>query len=66
MSRKLFAAVTTLAAIVTLAFAAVATATSSATAQAQQSPAAAETVTHVGSVNVQLQIKRFIKRNGRL
>jgi hypothetical protein len=66
MSRKLFAAVTTLAAIVTLAFAAVATATSSATAQAQQSPTAADTATQVGAVNVQLQIKRFIKRNGRL
>jgi hypothetical protein len=66
MSRKLFTAVTALAAIVTLAFATVATATSSATAQAQQSPAAAETATQVGAVNVQLQIKRFIKRNGRL
>jgi hypothetical protein len=66
MSRKLFAAVTTLAAIVTLAFAAVATATSSTTTQAQQSPTAAGTVTQVGAVNVQLQIKRFVKRNGHL
>ena len=66
MSRKLLFAVTTLAAIVTLAFAAVATATNSATVQAQQSPTAAETATQVGAVNVQLQIKRFIKRNGRL
>jgi hypothetical protein len=65
MSRKLFAAVTTLAAVVTLAFAAVATATSSAT-QAPQSPTAAGTTTQVGAVNVQLQIKRFVKRNGRL
>jgi hypothetical protein len=66
MSRKLFAALTTLAAMVTLAFAAAATATTSATAQAQQSPTAAENATQVGAVNVQLQIKRFIKRNGRL
>jgi hypothetical protein len=66
MSRKLFAAVTTLAAVVMLAFAAVATATSSTTAEAQQSPTATETTTQVGAVNVQLQIKRFIKRNGRL
>ena len=72
MSRKVFAAVTTLAAVVMLTFAAVATATSSATssATAQQSPTAAETAqigtTQVGAVNVQLQIKRFIKRNGRL
>jgi len=66
MSRKLFAAVTTLAAVVMLAFAAVATATSSATSQAQQSPTAAGTTTQVGAVNVQLQIKRFVKRNGRL
>jgi hypothetical protein len=72
MSRKVFAAVTTLAAIVMLTFAAVATATSSATssAAAPQSPTAAETAqigtTQVGAVNVQLQIKRFIKRNGRL
>jgi hypothetical protein len=65
MSRKLFVAVTTLAAVVTLAFAAVATATSSAT-QAPQSPTTAGTTTQVGAVNVQLQIKRFVKRNGRL
>lgn len=66
MSRKLFAAVTTLAAVVMLAFAAVATATSSASTQAQQSPTAAGTTTQVGAVNVQLQVKRFVKRNGRL
>jgi len=68
MSRKVFAAVTTLAAIVMLTFAAVATATSSATssATAQQSPTAAETMTQVGAVNVQLRINRFVKRNGRL
>jgi hypothetical protein len=66
MSRKLFAAVITLAAVVTLAFAAVATATSSATTQAQPNPTTAGTVTQVGAVNVQLQVKRFVKRNGRL
>ena len=66
MSRKLFAAVTMLAAVVTLAFAAVATATSSATTQAQQSPTTAGSTTQVGAVNVQLQINRFVKRNGRL
>lgn len=68
MSRKLFAAVTTLAAVVTLAFAAVATATSSATAQQapQQSPTTAGTTTQVGAVAVQLQVKRFVKRGGRL
>ena len=66
MSRKLFAAVITLAAVATLAFAAVATATSSASTQAQQSTTAASTTTQVGAVNVQLQVKRFVKLNGHL
>ena len=66
MSRKLFAAVITLAAVATLAFAAVATATSSAAPQARQSATPAGTTTQVGAVNVQLQVKRFVKRNGRL
>jgi hypothetical protein len=71
MSRKLFAAVTTLAAVVTLAFATVAAATTSATTQAQRSPTTAGpttagTTTQVGTMTVQLQIKRFVKRGNRL
>lgn len=68
MSRKLFAAAMTLAAVATLAFAAVASATGSATTAqaAPQGPATTGAATQVGAVTVQLQVKRFVKRNGRL
>ena len=64
MSRKLLATAMTLAAVATLAFAAVASATSSATTPqaAPQGPATTGAATQVGAVTVQLQVKRFVKQ----
>ena len=68
MSRKHAAAVAALAAIVALAFAASAT-SAAGTTQPQRSTAAtgvASTTTKVGAVTVRLQVKKFVRRAGRL